>query len=502
MIERSASDLLASLSKGEITAEALTRQFLQAIKQREPQVRAFLHVDEEDALRQARAVDAKRKRGEPIGLLAGLPVAIKDVLCIKWQPTTCASKMLQNYRPPYDAHVIERLREADAVLIGKTNMDEFAMGSSTENSAFQVTANPWDLTRIPGGSSGGSAAAVAACEAPLSLGSDTGGSIRQPAALCGVVGLKPSYSRVSRYGLIAYASSLDQIGPFAHTVTDAALLLEAIAGHDRRDSTSVDKIAPQYSKRVEEPVKPLVVGVAREYFGEGLDAEVEKAVRAALKVYEGFGAKIQEISLRHTPYAVAAYYLVATAEASSNLARYDGVHYGHRAPSQPSPAAGGGQGGGRLLDMYKRSRGEGFGAEVKRRIMLGTYALSSGYKDALYVRALKVRRLIREDFDKAFTGCDVVMGPTTPTAAFKIGEKANDPLAMYLSDIYTISGNLAGIPGVSVPCGFTATGLPIGLQIQAAPFEEEKLLRVARMYERATDWHTRRPKLHTMTTRS
>jgi aspartyl-tRNA(Asn)/glutamyl-tRNA(Gln) amidotransferase subunit A len=491
MIERSASDLLASLSKGETTAEALTGQFLQTIQQREPQVRAFLHVDEEDALRQARAVDAKRKRGEPVGLLAGLPVAIKDVLCVKGQPTTCASKMLQNYRPPYDAHVIERLREADAVLIGKTNMDEFAMGSSTENSAFQVTANPWDLTRIPGGSSGGSAAAVAACEAPLSLGSDTGGSIRQPAALCGVVGLKPSYGRVSRYGLIAYASSLDQVGPFAHTVADAALLLEAIAGHDRRDSTSVDKIAPRYSKTTEEPIKPLVIGMAREYFGEGLDAEVEKAVRAALQVYEGLGAKVQEISLPHTPYAVATYYLVATAEASSNLARYDGVHYGHRTSTR-----------GNLIDMYKRSRGEGFGAEVKRRIMLGTYALSSGYKDALYVRALKVRRLIREDFDKAFAGCDVVIGPTTPTPAFKIGEKANDPLAMYLSDIYTISGNLAGIPGVSVPCGFTATGLPIGLQIQAAPFEEEKLLRVARMYEGATEWHTRRPKLPTRTSPS
>jgi aspartyl-tRNA(Asn)/glutamyl-tRNA(Gln) amidotransferase subunit A len=484
MIERSASDLLASLSKGEISAEALTGQFLQAIKQREPQVRAFLHVDEADALQQARGVDAKRQRGEPIGLLAGLPVAIKDVLCIKGQPTTCGSKMLQNYRPPYDAHVIERLRGADAVLIGKTNMDEFAMGSSTENSAFQVTRNPWDLTRIPGGSSGGSAAAVAACEAPLSLGSDTGGSIRQPAALCGVVGLKPSYGRVSRYGLIAYASSLDQIGPFAHTVADAALLLEAIAGHDRRDSTSVDKSTPPYSKTVEQPVKPLVIGVAREYFLEGLDAEVEQAVRAALKVYEGLGAKVQEISLPHTPYAVATYYLVATAEASSNLARYDGVHYGHRTETR-----------GNLMDMVKRSRGEGFGAEVKRRIMLGTYALSSGYKDALYVRALKVRRLIREDFDKAFAGCDVIMGPTTPTAAFTVGEKANDPLAMYLSDIYTISGNLAGIPGVSVPCGFTATGLPIGLQIQAAPFEEEKLLRVARMYERATDWHTRRPKM-------
>ncbi len=493
MIEQNASELLAALSSGAVSAESLTGQFLQSIRQRDPQVRAFLHVDEADALSQAQAVDAKRRHGEPLGLLGGLPVAIKDVLCIKGRPTTCGSKILQNYRPPYDAHVIERLRAADAVLIGKTNLDEFAMGSSTENSAYQVTRNPWDLERIPGGSSGGSAAAVAACEAPLALGTDTGGSIRQPAALCGVVGLKPSYGRVSRFGLVAYASSLDQIGPFAHTVADAARLLEAIAGHDRRDSTSVDKPVPPYTKTIDEAVKPLVIGVAREYFTEGLDSEVEKAVREALKVYGGMGAAVREISLPHSPYAVAAYYLVATAEASSNLARYDGVHFGHRAPSQPSPAGGGGQGGGRLIDMVQRSRGEGFGAEVKRRIMLGTYALSSGYKDAYYLRALKVRRLIREDFDKAFAECDVVMGPTTPTAAFKIGEKTDDPLAMYLSDIYTISGNLAGIAGVSVPCGFTASGLPIGLQILGAPFEEEKLLRMARMYERATDWHARRP---------
>jgi aspartyl-tRNA(Asn)/glutamyl-tRNA(Gln) amidotransferase subunit A len=482
MIERTAGELLAALSAGEVGAESLTGQFLKAIRQREPQVRAFLHVDEADALAQARAVDAKRRRGEPVGPLGGLPVAIKDVLCVKGQPTTCGSNILQNYRPPYDAHVVERLRAADAVLIGKTNLDEFAMGSSTENSAYQVTRNPWDLNRIPGGSSGGSAAAVTACMAPLALGTDTGGSIRQPAALCGVVGLKPSYGRVSRYGLVAYASSLDQIGPLAHTVADAALLLEVIAGHDRRDSTSVDKPVPAYSKTVETPVKPLVIGVAREYFTEGLDSEVEKTVRDALKVYEGLGATVREISLPHSPYSVAAYYLVATAEASSNLARYDGVHFGHRTAVH-----------GNLIDMYKRSRGEGFGAEVKRRIMLGTYALSSGYKDAYYLRALKVRRLIREDFDKAFAECDVVMGPTSPTAAFKIGDKVDDPLAMYLSDIYTISCNLAGIAGISIPCGFTASGLPIGLQILGAPFEEEKLMRVARMYERATDWNTRRP---------
>ncbi len=484
---RNAANLAADLSAGDLSAETLTEHFLQMIRRRDPHVRAFLHVDEAAALAQARAVDAKRQRGEPLGSLAGLPVAVKDVLCTRGQPTTCGSRMLQNYRPPYDAHVIERLRAADAVLIGKTNMDEFAMGSSTENSAYQVTRNPWDLGRIPGGSSGGSAAAVAASEAPLALGSDTGGSIRQPAALCGVVGLKPSYGRVSRFGLVAYASSLDQVGPFALTVADAALLLEAIAGHDHRDSTSVDRAVPAYTKTVEEPVRPLTVGVAREYFTEGLDPEIAGAVRDALKVYESIGAKVREISLPHSPYSVAAYYLVATAEASSNLARYDGVHFGRR-----SAVRGG------LIEMVKRSRGEGFGAEVKRRIMLGTYALSSGYKDAFYLRALKVRRLIRDDFDKAFADCDVVMGPTTPSAAFKIGEKADDPLAMYLSDIYTIGCNLAGLVGVSVPCGFTASGLPIGLQILAAPLEEEKLLRVARMYEKATDWHTRRPALATV----
>jgi len=484
LTERTASELLPLLARGDVSAEALTGQFLQAIQQRDAKVRAFLHVDEGNALAQARAVDQKRKKGDPLGPLAGVPVAIKDVLCTKGQPTTCGSKILRDFKPPYDAHVITRLRSADAVLIGKTNLDEFAMGSSTENSAYQTTHNPWDLERIPGGSSGGSAAAVAAGEAVLALGTDTGGSIRQPAGLCGVVGLKPSYGRVSRFGLVAFASSLDQVGPFAHDVADAALLLEVIAGHDPRDSTSVVKPVPPYSKTVHDPVKPLTVGVAREYFGEGLDPEVEQAVRAALKVYEGLGAKVREVSLPHSPYAVATYYLVATAEASSNLARYDGVHFGHRT-SRP----------GNLIDMYQRSRGEGFGPEVKRRIMLGTYALSSGYKDAYYLKALKVRRLIRDDFDLAFAACDVVLGPTAPTAAFKIGEKSSDPLAMYLSDIYTISANLAGIPGVTIPCGFTKAGLPIGLQILAAPFEEAKLLRVARMYEQATDWHTRRPRV-------
>ncbi len=480
--ERTAAELLAALTQGEVTAEALTAEFLEVIRRRDPQVRAFLHLDEPAALAMAQAVDAKRRRGEPVGALAGLPIAVKDVLCTAGQPTTCGSKILQHFIPPYDAHVIRRLKAADAVLLGKTNMDEFAMGSSTENSAYQTTRNPWDLGRIPGGSSGGSAAAVAAGEAPLALGTDTGGSIRQPAALCGVTGLKPTYGRVSRYGLVAYASSLDQVGPLAASVADTALLLEVIAGHDPHDSTSVAKPVPPYSQTVNQPVRPLTLGVAREYFGAGLDAEVEQSVRAALRVCEDLGATIREVSLPHSPFAVATYYLVATAEASSNLARYDGVHYGHRSAKHQD-----------LIDMYCQSRGEGFGAEVKRRIMLGTYALSSGYKDAYYLKALQVRRLIKEDFDRAFAECDAILGPTTPTAAFKIGEKVEDPLAMYLSDIYTISANLAGLPGISIPCGLTVAGLPVGLQILAPAFEEEKLLRIARMYEQATDWHTRRP---------
>jgi aspartyl-tRNA(Asn)/glutamyl-tRNA(Gln) amidotransferase subunit A len=484
MIAGTAAELLQLQSQGDATAENITREFLQAIQQRDPKVKAFLHVEEVQALDQARAIDAKRKRGEKLGPLAGIPVAVKDVLCTAGLPTTCGSKILQNFVPPYDATVITRLKNADAVFIGKTNMDEFAMGSSTENSAYQTTHNPWDLERIPGGSSGGSAAAVASCQVPLALGTDTGGSIRQPASLCGVVGLKPSYGRVSRYGLVAFASSLDQVGGFAHEVADIALLLEVIAGHDPLDSTSVDKSVPSYSKTIEDPVKPLTLGVAREYFGEGLDPEVEQGIRAAIKVYERLGAKVKEISLPNSPHAVATYYLVATAEASSNLARYDGVHYGYRAKTFTN-----------LIDMYCRSRAEGFGKEVQRRIMLGTYALSSGYKDAYYLKALKVRRLIKDDFDKAFAECDVVVGPTSPTPAFKIGEKADNPLRMYLSDIYTISCNLAGIPGISIPCGFTKSGLPIGLQILGAPFEEEKLLRIARMHEQATEWHTRRPTL-------
>ncbi len=482
LIDRTAGELSALLARRETTAEELTASFLAAVRERDERIGAFLSVEDEGALEQARAVDARRRAGETLGPLAGVPVAVKDILCTRGRKTTCASKMLADYVPPYDAHAVARLREAGAVLIGKTNLDEFAMGSSTENSAFRVTRNPWDVGRIAGGSSGGSAAAVAAGLAPLALGTDTGGSIRQPAGLCGVVGVKPTYGRVSRYGLIAYGSSLDQVGPFARDVFGAALVLGAIAGHDGRDSTSVDRPVPDYAATLDEPVRPLTIGVAREFWGEGLDGEVEKAVRAALTVYAGLGATVKEISLPHSRYSIATYYLVATAEASSNLARYDGVHYGHRAARYDG-----------LIDMTAKSRGEGFGAEVKRRIMLGTYALSSGYIDAYYLKALKVRRLIKEDFDRAFAGCDVVMGPTTPTAAFKVGEKADDPLAMYLSDIYTIGANLAGLPGASVPCGFTASGLPIGLHILAPPFAEDRLLRVARMYERATDWHTRRP---------
>jgi aspartyl-tRNA(Asn)/glutamyl-tRNA(Gln) amidotransferase subunit A len=392
--------------------------------------------------------------------------------------------MLANFVPPYDGHVVEKLKSADAVLIGKTNMDEFAMGSSTENSAFQVTKNPWDLTRTPGGSSGGSAAAVAAEMAPLAIGSDTGGSIRQPAGFCGVVGIKPTYGRVSRYGLVAYASSLDQLGPFAGEVSGAALLLEVMSGHDRRDSTSVNVPVPEYTRTVDQPLAGLRIGIAREHFVEGLDREVESAIQTALDVYRNLGAQVNEVSLPHSQYAVAVYYLIAPSEASSNLARYDGVHYGHRAASFAN-----------MVDMYAASRGEGFGAEVKRRIMLGTYALSAGYYDAYYLKALKVRRLIRQDFDRAFEQVDVIASPVAPTPAFKIGELVNDPLAMYLSDIYTLSANLAGLPGICIPAGFSSTNLPIGLQLLAPPFEEDRLLRTARMFERETDWHKRRAKL-------
>jgi aspartyl-tRNA(Asn)/glutamyl-tRNA(Gln) amidotransferase subunit A len=485
MHEKTVGELLALLVEGKASAVEIAEAFLAAVRAREPKLRSFMREpDVVDVKRQAAAVDAKRAAGQPLGKLAGVPVALKDVLCTKGVRTTCSSKILENFVPPYDAHVVERLKAEDAILFGKTNMDEFAMGSSTENSAYQATCNPWDPSRIPGGSSGGSAAAVAGCQAALALGSDTGGSIRQPAALCGIVGLKPTYGRVSRFGLVAFASSLDQIGTFAHDTADAALLLEVIAGHDRRDSTCVDRPVPQYLRTLNEPVKDLKIGVPREFFDKGLDSEIESAVRLALKEYENRGAKLVDVSLPHSKYALAAYYIVAPAEASSNLARYDGMQYGHRTKEKAD-----------LIATYSKTRGEAFGKEVQRRIVIGTYVLSSGYKDAYYLKALKVRRLVKKDYDDAFAKCDVVMGPTTPSPAFKAGEKSDDPLAMYLSDVYTVACNLAGIPGMSIPCGFTKAGLPIGLQLLGPPFEEEKLLRIARMYETATDWHTRRPRV-------
>ncbi len=479
-----AGELLARMERGDITSADVTAAYLDVIDSHDGEVRAFVQVDRESALSQAREVDRRRGAGEHLGLLAGLPVAIKDILCTEGTRTTCCSRMLENFVPPYDAHAITLLKNADAVLIGKTNMDEFAMGSSTEHSYFGATRNPWDLECAPGGSSGGSAAAVAAQMSPLAVGTDTGGSIRQPAGFCGVVGMKPTYGRISRYGLVAFASSLDQIGPFANDVHGAALLLEAMSGYDQRDSTCIDTPVPRYSKTVEEPLEGLKIGVAAEHFVDGLDPEVEAAINAALDVYESLGAEIREINLPHAPYAVSVYYLIAPSEASSNLARYDGVHYGHRAESFEN-----------LVDMFSASRGEGFGDEVKRRIMLGTYALSAGYYDAYYLKALKVRRLIRQDFDKAFADIDVILSPVSPTPAFRIGEHDDDPLGMYLADIYTLSANLAGLPGISIPAGFSSAGLPIGLQLMAPPLEEERLLRAARMFERETEWHTKRPAL-------
>ncbi len=489
-----AASLLSLMQTKQVSAEEIARGYLERAEKLNPGLNVFVHLDAERVLDQARVVDKKRQSGGPLGALAGVPVAIKDVLCVQGEPTTCGSRMLRGFKPPYDATVITRLRQADAVLIGKTNMDEFAMGSSTENSAYGPTRNPWDPERIPGGSSGGSAAAVAADLAPLSLGSDTGGSIRQPAAVCGIVGLKPTYGRVSRYGLIAFASSLDQIGPFSHDLADAALLMEAISGRDPMDATSVDTPVPAYSTTLDTPPKSLRIGLVREFFGEGLDPEVAASVREAVRVYEAAGATVKDVSLPHSRYGAPAYYVVAPAECSSNLARYDGTIFGHRAEdfSAKSPEE---EGLPPLVRMMMASRSEGFGAEVKRRIMLGTFALSAGYADQYYTQALKVRRLIRNDFDAAFQEVDVLIGPTTPTAAFKLGEKSADPLAMYLSDIYTITTNLAGIPGLSIPCGLTSTGLPVGLQLMAPAFAEENLLQTARVFERATDWHTRRPPL-------
>ncbi len=484
LLQGTLEEAASALASGAVTSEALTRAALGRIAALDGRLGSFLTVDTEGALAQARASDERRKVGTSAGPLDGVPVALKDIFCTRGVRTTCASKMLANYVPPYDATAWTRLKAAGAVNLGKLNMDEFAMGSSNENSAFGPVRNPWDLARTPGGSSGGSAAAVAARLAFGTLGTDTGGSIRQPAALSGVVGLKPTYGRVSRHGVIAFASSLDQVGPFARTVRDTALLLQAIAGHDASDATSIPEAPDDYLAKIEDGVKGLTLGVPKEYFVGGLDPEVEKSVREAIALYETLGAKVVEVSLPHTEYATATYYLVATAEASSNLARYDGVRYGHRTQQAKG-----------LMEMYLKSRAEGFGDEVKRRIMLGTYALSAGYYDAYYVKAQKVRALIKRDFDQAFEKVDAIVTPTSPTAAFKLGEKTSDPLQMYLADIFTISCNLAGLPGLSMPCGFTAAGLPVGLQLLGKPLGEATLLRVARAYERETNWHRRAPAL-------
>lgn len=461
----------------ELTQAALAR--LDAVN---PKLGIALDVPRDHALARAADVDARVRRGEPVGPLAGVPVAIKDNICTRDARTTCASRMLSEFRAPYDATVVERLLAADAVIIAKTNLDEFAMGSSTENSAVGPTRNPWALDRVPGGSSGGSAAAVAAGVVPLALGSDTGGSIRQPAAMCGVCGLKPTYGRVSRYGLVAFASSLDQVGPLARDPLDLALAMNVIAGRDPRDSTSVDHPVDDYVAASRAALDHVRIGVPAEFFGEGLAEDVRLAVLGAIDDLRAQGAELVEVSLPHAPYCVACYYVVCMAEASSNLARYDGVHYGRRAADARD-----------YVEVYTRSREQGFGAEVKRRIMLGTYVLSSGYYDAYYLRALKVRTLIRRDYEAAFEACDLIVGPTTPTAAFRLGDKTADPLQMYLADIYTVSANLAGIPALSIPCGFTADGLPIGLQLQGPHFRESRLLAAARAYQQRTDWHRRRP---------
>ena len=473
-----------ALASGKISAVELTRAVLERIAQREASIHAFNEVFEQQALERAGLVDEKKISGP----LAGLPIAIKDNLCTTFGHTTCSSRMLENFQSPYDATVVRRLEAAGAIIVGKTNLDEFAMGSSTENSAWGVTHNPWDTSCVPGGSSGGSAAALAAGMCCGAIGSDTGGSIRQPAALCGLVGLKPTYGRVSRYGLVAFASSLDQIGPFGWTVADAALQLNVIAGHDPKDSTSVSDVPTDYLRELESPIAGLRLGVVREFQETaGIDPEVRSALEAAMRQYRELGAELIDVSLPHTPYGIAAYYVIAPCEASSNLARYDGVHFGHRT-SQPVRD---------IIEMFSQSRAEGFGAEVKRRIMIGTYALSSGYYDAYYVRALKVRTLIKEDFDRAFQGCDAILCPTSPSAAFKIGQKKNDPLEMYLCDVFTVTCNISGLPGVSLPCGFTSAvkGLPIGMQLIGPAFSEARLLRIARMYEAATVWHRRRPVL-------
>ena len=476
-------ELKEKLKRREISAKELTLEFIKRIERVEKDIHSFITLTKDDALKQAEDIDNKINAGKDLPLL-GIPLAIKDLICIRGVRTTCGSKILSNYIPPYDATVIKKMRESGAIFLGKLNMDEFAMGSSTETSHFGVTRNPWNLDVIPGGSSGGSAASVSADECAGSLGSDTGGSIRQPASMCGITGLKPTYGRVSRFGLVAFASSLDQIGPMTKDVTDTTILMNVISGRDPLDSTSADVPVPDFTKSLLNNVKGLKIGIPKEYFVEGMDGDVEKSVRDAVELFKKLGAEIKEVSLPHTDYAVSAYYVIAPAEASSNLARYDGVKYGYRTDNSKN-----------LLSMYKKTREEGFGAEVKRRIMLGTYTLSSGYYDAYYLKAQKVRTLIKKDFDDAFKNCDILLTPTAPTPAFKIGEKFDNPIQMYLSDIFTISVNLAGVPAISIPCGFSKDGLPIGLQIIGRHFNEETIIRAAYTFEQNTDYHTKRPKI-------
>jgi aspartyl-tRNA(Asn)/glutamyl-tRNA(Gln) amidotransferase subunit A len=470
------------LENSEITYEEITTKYLDRIEAVEGEVDSFIKVMKEEALESARQADAQGDK--PHSPLFGIPYGLKDNICSEGVETTCASKILKGFIPPYDATVSEKLKKAGAIVLGKTNMDEFAMGSSNENSSIKKTYNPWDKTRVPGGSSGGSAACVAADEVVFSLGSDTGGSIRQPASFCGVVGLKPTYGLVSRYGLVAFASSLDQIGPITKDVTDSAIVLNYIAGHDEKDSTSVKKETEDYTTYLDPKIKGMKIGIVKEYFGEGLNPKVRERLMEAIEVYKNLGAEFVDVSLPNSKYALSAYYIISSAEASSNLARYDGIRYGYRAEEFDD-----------LLDLYKKTRSQGFGDEVKRRIMLGTYALSSGYYDAYYKKALQVRTLIKEDFDNAFKSCDVLLSPTCPTTAFKIGEKSEDPLEMYLSDIYTVPVNIAGIPAISVPCGFDDEGLPVGMQLTGRAFGEKDILKAAYAFEQATDFHHKRAEL-------
>lgn len=478
------NELQLALGSGDLSAVDLTKSLIARKEAVDPTVKAFNSLDTEAALLQAKASDERRASGEALGLLEGIPIGLKDVISVKGSPLTCSSRMLENFVSPYDATATANLKTAGAVLFGRLNMDEFAMGSSTENSAFETTFNPWNLDRVSGGSSGGSAAAVSAGSVPVSLGSDTGGSIRQPASFCGVVGLKPTYGRVSRFGLVAFASSLDQIGPFGRSVKDVGTVLQTIAGHDSKDSTSIDKEVPDYCKAIDSGKGPWRLGVPKQYFGEGLNAEVKESIQKAIDWYSEQGCEIHEINMPHTDLAVAVYYIIATAEASSNLARFDGVRYTHRSKDVEN-----------AIDLYFKSRAEGFGEEVKRRIILGTYVLSSGYYDAYYLKAQKVRTLIRQDFMNAYEKVDALLTPTSPFVSFKAGEKKEDPLQMYLSDIYTISANLAGVPGISIPCGFNSEGLPIGLQIQGKPFGEGELLAIANAFEEAHEFSNQHPTL-------